>query len=151
MGNEVQITKEGKAELEAELKQLVGQRGAIAKRLSVARSYGDLSENAEYDAAKREQSDVEKRIREIEHILHNAVIISGRKRTTVAVGSTVHLTAGGKTIQYKLVGSVEANPAERKISDQSPIGQALLDKKPGELVVIELPAGPKKFKIKKID
>jgi transcription elongation factor GreA len=125
MGNEVQITKQGKAELEKELEVLIGKRGEISQRLSIARSYGDLSENAEYDAAKRDQLDLEKRIQEIRRILHNAVIISNRKRDAVSVGSMVQLIADRKTVEYQLVGSVEANPAERKISDQSPIGQAL--------------------------
>lgn len=150
MDKEVQLTKEGKTELEAELKELVGKRGEVAQRLAVARSYGDLSENAEYDAAKREQQDLEKRVLEIEKILKNATIVTARKRSTVDVGSTVDLIADGKTVQYKIVGSVEANPAERKISDASPIGQALLGKKEGEQVTISLPAGDKKYKVKKI-
>ncbi len=150
MGNELQITKDGKIALEKELEMLVSKRGEISQRLAIARSYGDLSENAEYDGAKRDQQDLEKRVQEIRHILHNASIITNRKRDSVSVGNTVQLAADHKTVEYQLVGSVEANPAERKISDQSPIGRALLGKKVGEEVIITLPAGAKKYKVKKI-
>ncbi len=150
MGNDLQITKEGKLVLETELNTLIAKRGEVSRRLAIARGYGDLSENAEYDDAKRDQQDLEKRIREINHILHNAVIITHKKRDFVSVGSIVQLIANQKTISYQIVGSVEANPAERKISDRSPIGQALIGKKVGEEVVITLPAGAKKYKIKQI-
>ncbi|MBP7018497.1 transcription elongation factor GreA [Candidatus Saccharibacteria bacterium] len=151
MQKTIQITKEGKAELEAEKDLLISQRGEVANRLSVARSFGDLSENAEFDSAKREQQDLEKRVQEIDYILKNSDVIKNQKRTSVGVGSMVTLIADGKTASYHLVGSIEANPAERKISDQSPIGQALLDKKEGEEVTINLPAGAKKYKVKKIE
>ena len=151
MQKTIQITKEGKIELEAERELLVGKRGEIANRLSIARSYGDLSENAEYDGAKRDHQDLEKRVLEIERILKNAEVIKNQKRSSVAVGSVVALIADGKTVSYHIVGSVEADPAERKISDQSPIGQALLGKKEGEEVTINLPAGAKKYKVKKIE
>ena len=150
MGNELQITKEGKVVLEKELTSLIAKRGEVSRRLSIARGYGDLSENAEYDDAKREQQDLEKRVREINHILHNSVIISHKKHDFVSVGSIVHLFANQKTISYQIVGSVEANPADRKISNKSPIGQALIGKKVGEEVTINLPSGAKKYKIKKI-
>jgi len=150
MGNELQITKEGKVVLEKELTSLIAKRGEVSRRLAIARGYGDLSENAEYDDAKRDQQDLEKRVREINRILHNAVIITHKKRDFVSVGSIVQLIANQKTISYQIVGSVEANPAERKISDRSPIGQALIGKKVGEEVVITLPAGKKKYKIKQI-
>lgn len=150
MGNDLQITKEGKLVLETELNTLIAKRGEVSRRLAIARGYGDLSENAEYDDAKRDQQDLEKRVREINRILHNAVIITHKKRDFVSVGSIVQLIANQKTISYQIVGSVEANPAERKISDRSPIGQALIGKKVGEEVVITLPAGKKKYKIKQI-
>lgn len=150
MEENIQLTKEGKTQLEKELEGLIGRRGEVAQALANARSYGDLSENAEYDAAKRSQQDLEKRVQEINRILNNAKIISSRKRSDVAVGSKVELIADRKTVVYQLVGSVEANPAERKISDQSPIGKALIGKKVGEDVVISLPAGDKKYKVKSI-
>jgi len=151
MEDKFQITKQGKAELEAELAELIGRRGEVAQALANARSYGDLSENAEYDGAKRSQLDLEKRVQEISRILKNAEIIMSKKRSAVAVGSKVELVANGKIVSYQLVGSVEANPAERKISDQSPIGQALIGKKVGEEVVISLLAGDKKYKVKSIN
>jgi len=150
MEERIQLTKEGKAQLEKELEELISRRGEVAQALANARSYGDLSENAEYDAAKRSQLDLEKRVQEITRILNNAEIISTRSRSSVAVGNKVELIADRKTVVYQLVGSVEANPAERKISDQSPIGKALLGKKVGEEVIISLPAGDKKYKVKSI-
>ena len=150
MIDKIQITKEGKKELELELEQLISSRGEVSQALATARSFGDLSENAEYDAAKRAQQDLEKRVQEISHILNNAEVIVSRKRSDVSVGSEVELTANGKSVTYHLVGSVEADPAARKISDQSPIGKALLGKKVGEEVEIHLPAGAKKYKVKNI-
>lgn len=150
MQDKIPLTKEGKAQLETELEQLIGRRGEVAQALANARSFGDLSENAEYDAAKRSQLDLEKRVQEISRILNNSQVITSRQRSSVAVGSKVELIADRKTVIYQLVGSVEANPADRKISDQSPIGKALLGKKVGEEVVISLPAGDKKYKVKSI-
>src|SRR5664279_2450853 len=143
MKKEYQITAEGKAELEKELKELKGQRGAIAERIATARDFGDLSENDEYSAARAEPSQVEGRIEEIEDILQNAKIIKVTKSSTVRVGSTVELQLEGKkkAVKYTVVGPVEADPLEGKISDKSPIGQALLGKKQGDNVVIATPKG----------
>jgi len=136
-----QITLEGKAELEAELTELKGRRGDIADKIANARDYGDLSENAEYDAAREEQGLLESRIAEIEDILLNADIIKGGTKTKVGLGSKVELKTGDKTVKYSVVGPVEADPLEGKISDESPIGQALIGKKVGERVVIKTPKG----------
>lgn len=142
-----QITKEGKAELEQELEQLKGRRGEIAEKIASARDFGDLSENAEYDAAREEQGIVETRIAEIEDILQQATIITSTKKSTVGLGSTVELKSHEKTVVYKLVGPVEANPLEGKISDESPIGKSLVGKKVGEMVTISTPKGETEYEV----
>lgn len=135
-----QITAEGKAELEQELAQLKGQRTDIAEKIAAARDYGDLSENAEYDAAREEQNIVETRVIEIEDILQNHELIKHKKGGTIHVGSTVELK-NGKSVTYKVVGPVEADPLEGKISNESPIGAALMGKKAGDRVTITTPKG----------
>lgn len=145
-----QITQSGKEELQVELEELKGRRGEIADKIANARDYGDLSENAEYDAAREEQGLLESRIAEIEDILMNAEIIKGGSRTKVALGSTVELKTNGKTVTYSIVGPVEADPLEGKISDESPIGEALLGKKVGEHAVITTPKGEIDYEIVKI-
>ena len=142
-----QITNEGKAELEAELEELKGRRGAIADKIAEARDYGDLSENAEYDAAREEQGLVESRIAEIEDILLNAEIIKGGKGSSVGLGSKVELKTGSKKVVYNIVGPVEADPLEGKISNESPIGEALMGKKVGDAVTITTPKGEIKYEI----
>lgn len=136
-----QITKEGKKELEAELEVLKGKRGAIAEKIAEARDYGDLSENAEYDAAREEQGLVESRIAEIEDILMNAELIKGGKKSSVGLGSIVELKNGKKVITYTVVGPVEANPLEGKVSNESPIGIALFGKKLGDKATVVTPKG----------
>lgn len=150
MKKQYQITQEGRQELEAELAELKGQRSVIAEKIAAARDLGDLSENADYDAARDEQGQAETRIAEIEDILLNAEIIKNGKSSKVAVGSTVELKNGGKTVTYKLVGPVEADPLEGKISNESPIGQALLGKKVGDEAVITTPKGKTTYRIEKI-
>ena len=120
-----QITADGKKELEAELEQLKSRRGAIADKIAEARDYGDLSENAEYDAAREDQGLVESRIAEIEDILLNAEIITASRSSKVSLGSKVELKTGKKTVNYHVVGPVEANPIEGKISNESPILYAM--------------------------
>jgi transcription elongation factor GreA len=142
-----QITKDGKLELEAELDTLKARRGAIAEKIAAARDYGDLSENAEYDAAREEQGLVESRIAEIEDILLNAELIKGSRRSTIGVGSKVDLKNGNKAVHYHVVGPVEANPVEGKISDQSPIGVALMGKKVGDKVTVSTPKGDISYKV----
>lgn len=136
-----QITESGKQELEQELEDLKSRRGTIAQKIAEARDFGDLSENAEWDAARDEQAQVETRISDIEDILLNASIIKAKSKSNVAVGSTVVLNNGKKTVEYTIVGSVEADPLEGKISDESPIGQAMLGKKVGDEVTIKTPGG----------
>jgi transcription elongation factor GreA len=145
-----QITESGKKELEQELSELKSRRGAIADKIADARGYGDLSENAEYDSAREEQGLVESRIAEIEDILLNATIIATTKSSKVKLGSKVELKTGKKTVVYHIVGPVEADPMEGKISDQSPIGSALMGKKVGDTAEITTPKGTIKYDIMKV-
>ena len=142
-----QITAAGKKELEAELAVLKSRRGGIADKIAEARDYGDLSENAEYDAAREEQGLVESRISEIEDILLNADIIKGGKKTSVSLGSKVELKNGKKVITYTVVGPVEADPLAGKISNESPIGMALFGKKVGDTIAVTTPKATIKYDI----
>jgi transcription elongation factor GreA len=145
------LTKDGVAELKDELKGLVAQRGPIAERIKAAREFGDLAENAEYSAARQEQEKVEGRIAEIEHILQNMEIIAKPKGDSkVQLGSTVKLKGGSKTKEFQVVGTVEADPLSGKISDESPIGKALMGKKLGDAVQIVTPAEKASYKIVEI-
>lgn len=145
-----QITEVGKKELEEELATLKGRRGEIADKIAEARDYGDLSENADYDTAREDQALVETRIAEIEDILLNAEIIKVKSGSTIGVGSTVELKSAGKTVTYTLVGPVEADPLEGKISNESPIGIALMGKKVGENASITTPKGEVVYEIVRI-
>ena len=147
MKKQYQITSEGKKELELELEELKAKRGDVAEKIANARDFGDLSENAEYDAAREEQGLLETRIAEIEDILSNAEIIKGGKRSTIGLGSTVDLKVGSKQITYVVVGSVEGDPLDGKISNESPIGVALLGKKEGDSATISTPKGDVTYKI----
>lgn len=142
-----QITEEGKQELEAELEELKSRRGGIADKIAEARDFGDLSENAEYDSAREEQGLVESRIAEIEDILLNAELIKAGGKTKVSLGSKVELKTGKKTVMYTVVGPVEADPLEGKISNESPIGLALMSKKVGDKVTIKTPKGEIEYEI----
>lgn len=146
MAKPVMLTAEGLKQLEAELDLLKGEkRKEIAEKIKIARSYGDLSENSEYDDAKNEQAILEARIVTIEATLKNAVLIdeSDINNEHIHIGSKVKVEniKMGKTFDYKIVGSNETNPREGKISDESPIGAALLGKAVGDVVEIEAPAG----------
>lgn len=141
MNKVYQITESGQRELERELEELKSQRGEIADKIAAARDFGDLSENAEYDAAREAQGLLETRITEIETILQNASIIQAGSSSTVVLGSTVELEANGKTVVYTVVGPVEADPLEGKVSNESPIGQALMGKAVGDTVTISTPKG----------
>ncbi len=146
------LTKDGVAELEQELAALVAERGPVAERIKSARELGDLSENAEYQTAREEHDKLEGRISEIEHILRNAQLITKpRSGAKVQIGSTVKLKGNGKTKEFQVVGTVEADPLNGKISDESPIGQALLGKKLGESVDIVTPAETSTYKITEIN
>jgi transcription elongation factor GreA len=149
--NEFHLTAEGIQTLKDELSELsTNKRGEIAQRLKEAKADGDLSENAMYDAARDDQSFVEGRIAEIEHILKHAVVISNKSGSTVALGSKVHVELEQGEQEYVIVGSTEANPDKGYISDQSPIGRALLGKKAGDEVEIDVPSGSITYKIKKV-
>ncbi len=141
MKKTVNLTKQGKLDLEEELKTLVARRPQIAERLQTARSFGDLSENQEYTDARAEQKTVENRIAEIEGILKSAKIIRNTSHDKVSMGATVTVTLAGKRHTYSIVGPVEADPLNGRISDVSPIGQALMGKKVGDTYA--LPNGNK--------
>lgn len=149
------FTAEGIKKMEEELDYLRSvKRGEIAEQIKVARSFGDLSENAEYDAARNEQSRLEGRIMELENILSNAKVIREDElnNDVVNVGSTVTVfnETRGKQQTYSLVGSSEADPFKGKISQDSPIGAALLGKHVGETVQVTVPAGVHSLRIESI-
>jgi transcription elongation factor GreA len=142
------LTKDGVAELEAELKQLVAERPEITERIKTAREMGDLSENAEYASARNEQASAEARIAELEHILKNVELIKNpKKEDKVHIGSTVKLKGSKGEKVFKVVGTVEADPLQGKISDESPIGQALLGKAVGQDVEIVTPSETVQYKV----
>lgn len=147
MKKTINLTAAGKAELEKELAELIAERPAIAERLATARAFGDLSENQEYSDARAEQKNVENRILEIQETLKNAVLITAKKSDKVTIGSTVNIKMSGKKFTYAVVGPVEANPLEGKISHEAPIGKALLGRKVGE----EFDFNGKKVKIESIE
>ena len=145
-----QITIEGKKELSLELEALISRRSEVAAKIAEARDFGDLSENAEYDVAREEQGLVETRIAEIEEILQNAEIIKSGAKSHVALGSKVELKIGKKTFVYSIVGPVEADPLNGKISNESPIGLALFGKKVGDSASITTPKGEVTYEIASI-
>lgn len=145
-----QLTKDGKADLERELDTLKARRGAVADKIATAREFGDLSENAEYDAAREEQAGDESRISEIEEILRNAELIGVKKGSSIGLGTKVTITSGKKSFEYTIVGPVEADPMNGKISNESPIGVALLGKKVGDSAEITTPKGTTKYQIASI-
>lgn len=151
MRKEYKLTKKGVDELKVELETLISGRGAMADKLKVARDHGDLRENAEYHNARDEQGAMEDRISKIEMILGSVEVLKAPKNDgKINLGNTVVLKGAKGEQTYILVGSVEANPAERKISDASPIGMALKGKSVGSEVVIELPAGELTYTVKSI-
>lgn len=150
MNKTYQITPEGKKELELELDSLKSRRGDVAQKIANARDFGDLSENAEYDSAREEQGLLETRIAEIEDILGNANIIKGGRKSTIDLGSKVDLTTGKNTVEYTIVGPVEADPLGGKISNESPLGLALLGKKVGDSATIATPKGDITYQITRV-
>jgi len=151
MKKSFRLTKAGVDTLQTELDGLIAKRAGIAEAIKSARELGDLSENAEYQSARAEQEKNEARISEIENILQNVEIIKKpRAGGKVQLGSLVKLKAGGKTKEFQVVGTVEADPLSGKISDESPIGQALLGKQEGEQVEIKTPAETIAYKIVEI-
>lgn len=151
MKKKFQLTSDGKKSLEQEIAELKGRRGEIADRIANARGYGDLSENADYDAAREEQGIVETRIAEIEDILMNAEVLKSGSSKSVGLGSTVTLKSDKKQVVYTLVGPVEANPLEGKISNESPIGQALVGKSIGDKAVISTPKGDTTYVVEAVN
>ncbi len=153
MAEEVMLTKEGKEELEKKLEYLkVVKRAEITERIKTAREFGDLSENAEYDAAKNEQAMIEGEILEIENKLKYAVIIKEAKKGTISLGSKVDFVDEeiGEVFTYEIVGTTEADVEQGRISNESPIGNALLGRKVGDTVKVSVPAGITTLTIKKI-
>ncbi len=146
------LTQEGYDRLAAELDDLqIRGRAEVSEKLSIARSYGDLSENAEYDAAKEAQVQIEQRIDELTEILKNYVIIDEDTLSTdtVSVSHIVQIqdTDTGEKHEFKIVGSTESDPLEGKISNESPVGRALLGRKTGEIVEVDIPDGMKRYKV----
>jgi transcription elongation factor GreA len=151
------LTPQGLEELKAKIEHLSTQRRReVAERIKEAREFGDISENAEYDDAKNEQAMLEKQIADLEEKLRNASVIDEKSVTNevVTVGTTVHVKdqKTEKSVKYRIVGSAEANPAENKLSNESPVGKALIGKKRNEIVSVPVPRGPaRKLKITKIE
>ena len=151
MNKKFSLTQAGIDELQRELDSLIAERGTVAEKIKTAREFGDLAENAEYQTARLEQERLEARISEVEHILNNVEVITKPKGDSkVQLGSTVKLKSDGKSKEFQVVGTVEADPLSGKISDESPIGQALLGKKLGDEVEIKTPAETTKYKITEI-
>lgn len=152
MNKPFRLTKAGIAELQSELQSLLRERGPVSERIKTAREFGDLAENAEYSAARAEQDKNEARIAEIERILQNAELIGDSKNNgKVDLGSTVKLrSTNGKAKEFQVVGTVEADPLNGKISDESPIGKELLGKKIGDEIEIKMPAETTVYKIAEI-
>lgn len=154
MADEVILTKEGKEELERRLEFLkVTKRAEITERIKTAREFGDLSENAEYDAAKNEQAMIEGEIQEIENKLKFAVIIKdGAKKGVVSLGSKVDIQDNdtNECMCYEIVGTTEADVEAGRISNESPIGNALLGRKAGEIISVAVPSGTTSITIKKV-
>src|SRR4051812_11282891 len=152
---EVILTPEGYEKLKQEIDFLqTEKRREVAERIRIAREFGDIAENAEYDDAKNEQAMLEHRIAQLEERLLSARVITKKEisKDTVSVGATVRLRdmAANKTVEYHIVGSAEANPAENKLSNESPVGKAIIGHKKGEVVEVTAPRGALKFKILEI-
>ena len=149
---DVILTLEGYEKLKGEIEQLsTVKRREVADRIRIAREFGDIMENAEYDDAKNEQAMLEHRIALLEQRMRDARVIDTREVSAdvVSVGTLVRLRdlEAGKTIEYHIVGSAEANPAENKLSNESPVGRAIMGRKKGETVEVVAPRGALKFKI----
>lgn len=153
MAQQIYLTPEGETKLKAELAELTGhRREELAQRLRSAIQMGDLSENADYHKAKEDQAFLEGRIQEIEAVLRTAVIIEKKQSDTVTVGSSVTIQEENFTPEtYHVVGAKEADPRHGKISNESPIGKALMDHKVGDIVETETPDGKIALKILKIE
>ena len=157
MARDTVLTPQGLEELKAKIEDLqTRRRREVAERIKEAREFGDIAENSEYDDAKNEQAMLEKQIADLEEKLRGARVIDKKSVDTAAVGVgvTVHVKdqKSGKSTKYEIVGSAEANPAESKLSNESPVGKALLGHTRGEIVSVPVPRGPaRKLKITKIE
>ena len=157
MQKDVILTPEGLEKLKKEIEVLsTDKRREVAERIKEAREFGDISENSEYDDAKNEQAMLEARIASLEEKLRSASVINAAEldSNVVRVGSLVSVKdeGSGKSLKYTIVGSTEANPSENKLSNESPVGKALLGHKKGESVTVQLPSGKaRELKITKID
>ncbi len=157
MSRQSVITVEGLEKLKQEIEHLsTVKRREVAARIKEAREFGDISENSEYDDAKNEQALLEQRISTLDERLRRAVVVDAHELTgdDVQVGSIVHVKdqKTGESKKFQIVGSTEANPLDNKLSNESPIGEALIGHKRNDIVSVEVPRGPKKqLKITKID
>ena len=157
MPREVVVTPQGFEKLKNEIEFLrTEKRREIAERIKEAREFGDITENAEYDYAKNEQAMLEARISQLEDKLRSATVVDDKnlEKDIVSVGSRVRVKdqKSGKSVLYHIVGSAEAEPAENKLSNESPVGRALLGRKRGDVVSVAVPRGPsRKLKITKIE
>jgi transcription elongation factor GreA len=152
---EVILTKEGYEKLKAEIEHLqTAKRREVADRIRIAREFGDIAENAEYDDAKNEQALLEQRIAKLEERLLAARVIDKKEisKDVVSIGSKVKLrdVDAKQTVEYHIVGSAEANPGEQKLSNESPVGKAIMGHKKGETVDVQTPRGSLKYKILEI-
>ncbi len=151
---EIKLTPKGFADIEAEVAKLREEdRPRIIQAIKEAREQGDLSENADYDAARDEQAKVEARIQELEYMLEHAIIIEEAPKGIVGIGTTVtisYIDEDDDEDEYKIVGSLEADPFDNKVSDESPIGKALCGAKEGDIVSVPSPNGSYDVKIVKI-
>jgi len=152
---EVILTPEGYEKLKQEIEHLSSnKRREVADRIRIAREFGDIAENAEYDDAKNEQALLEHRIATLEERLRNAKVIDKKQiaKDVVSIGSHVKLrdVDAKRTVEYHIVGSAEANPAENKLSNESPVGKAIIGHKKGETIEVSAPRGSLKFKILEI-
>jgi transcription elongation factor GreA len=157
MPREVVLTSEGFEKLQVEIAYLRGEkRREVAERIKEARGFGDISENAEYDHAKNEQAMLEARILQLEEKLRSATVIDEKsvEKDVVSIGSRVRVKdqKSGQSVAYQIVGSAEADPAENRLSNESPVGQALLGRKRGDVVTVVVPRGPsRKLKVTKLE
>jgi transcription elongation factor GreA len=152
---EVILTPEGYEKLKQEIEYLsTDKRREVAERIRIAREFGDIAENAEYDDAKNEQMLLEHRIATLEERMRDARVISKKDiaKDVVSIGSKVRLrdVAAKETVEYHIVGSAEANPTEQKLSNESPVGKAIIGRKKGETVEVTTPRGALKYKILEI-
>jgi transcription elongation factor GreA len=152
MNKPTYLSKEGLAKLREELDEMVNiRRAEVAARISEAKQHGDITENAEYEDAKNEQAFVEGRIQSISALIKNAVVIEENHSTThVQIGSTVDVRSGDGKERFTIVGSTEADPGAGKISNESPVGRALLGRRRGDKITVKVPAGDFAYKVLEI-